>query len=148
MACLPWVGSLKSYVSLQNIVSFIGLFAKETYDFKELTNRGHPISLGAAPTAWCKKGQFPRKRFPRKRLHHANSQERDYITPIPKKCRIQTCLSWSTSVFWYKNKITNLPSQSWLKGKFKQHKLGLPSSYRHPNHGSGSVKLSKGPSKM
>jgi len=27
---------------LQNIVSFIGLFAKETYSFKEPTNRSHP----------------------------------------------------------------------------------------------------------
>jgi len=28
---------------LQSIVSFIGLFAKETYNFKEPTNRSHPI---------------------------------------------------------------------------------------------------------
>jgi len=28
---------------LQNMVSFIGLFAKETYNFKEPTNHSHPI---------------------------------------------------------------------------------------------------------
>ena len=34
----------KSYRSLlQNIVSFIGLFAKETHNFKEPTNRSHPL---------------------------------------------------------------------------------------------------------
>ena len=30
---------------LQKIVSCIGLFAKETYNFKEPTNRSHPMSL-------------------------------------------------------------------------------------------------------
>jgi len=29
-----------------------------------------------------------------------------------------------------------VPSKSWLKGKFKQYKLDLPSSYRHPDHAS------------
>ena len=43
---------------------------------------------------------------------------------------------YSTGLFWYKNKITNLPSQSWLKGKFKKYELDLPSSYRHPDHAS------------
>jgi len=30
---------------LQNIVSLIGLFAKETYDFKEPTSRSHPVHI-------------------------------------------------------------------------------------------------------
>ena len=30
---------------MQNIVSFIGLFAKETYNFKEPTNRSHSIAV-------------------------------------------------------------------------------------------------------
>jgi len=29
---------------LQNIISFIGLFCKRDYNFKEPTNRSHPIS--------------------------------------------------------------------------------------------------------
>ena len=37
------VGSINHRSLLQNIVCFIGLFAKETYDFKEPTNCSHPI---------------------------------------------------------------------------------------------------------
>ena len=51
--------------------------------------------------------------------------------------QIQTCLSLSTSLFWYKSKITNLPPENWLKGKLKQYKLALPSCYRHPNQATG-----------
>jgi len=47
---------------------------------------------------------------------------------------IQTCLSSSIILFLYKNKITDLPSQSCLKGKLKQYKLALPSSCRHLDH--------------
>ena len=50
--------------------------------------------------------------------------------------QIQTCLSSSTSLFWYKSKITNFFSESWLKGKLKQYKLAFPSCYRHPNQAS------------
>jgi len=37
---------------------------------------------------------------------------------------------------WYKNKITNLPPENWLKGKLKQYKVAFPSCYRHPNEAS------------
>ena len=48
MGWLRLVGSLNYRSLLQNIVSFIGSFTKETYNFKEPTNRSHPIvsSLG------------------------------------------------------------------------------------------------------
>jgi len=56
--------------------------------------------------------------------------------PIYRKYRIQTCHYESASLFWYKNNMTNLPSQSWLECKFKQYKLGLLSSYRYPDQAS------------
>ena len=45
--CMGWlrlVGSLNCMSLLQNIVSFIGLFCKETYNFKEPTIGSHPIA--------------------------------------------------------------------------------------------------------
>jgi len=45
MGWLRLVGSLKLYVSLENIGLFCrALLPKETYNFKEPTNRSHPIS--------------------------------------------------------------------------------------------------------
>ena len=38
---------------LQNIISFIGLFCKKTYDFKEPTNRSHPIPESYARIYSC-----------------------------------------------------------------------------------------------
>ena len=59
--------------------------------------------------------------------------------PIHGEYQIQTWLFKSTCIFWYKSKITNLPPETWLKGKLKQYKLAFPSRYRHPNQASCSV---------
>jgi len=40
-----------------------------------------------------------------------------------------------------KGKNTNLPSESWLKGKLKQYKLAFPSCYRHPNQASPTFRV-------
>jgi len=54
------------------------------------------------------------------------------------------CLSYSTSLFWYKSKITNLPSESWLKGKLKQYKIAFLSCYRHANQASVKSVMGQG----
>jgi len=56
--------------------------------------------------------------------------------PIYGEYQIQTCLSQSTSLSWYKSKITNLPPENRLKGKLKQYKVAFPSCYRHLNQAS------------
>jgi len=45
MGWLRLVGSSNYTSLLQNIISFIGRFAKETYTFKEPTSRSHPIPV-------------------------------------------------------------------------------------------------------
>jgi len=70
MGCLRLVGSLKLYVSFAEYSLFCGAllqkrsFAKETYNFKEPTNRSHPIirafSKGTCPFAGsCLKATSP-----------------------------------------------------------------------------------------
>ena len=54
--------------------------------------------------------------------------------------QIQICVPLSCCLFWYRRgKITNLLSESWLKGKLKSYKLAFPSCYRHPNEASDVV---------
>ena len=53
MGWLRLVGSLSYRSILQNIVSFIGLFCKKTYNFKEPSNRSHPIHIPNIYTYDC-----------------------------------------------------------------------------------------------
>jgi len=53
--------------------------------------------------------------------------------PIVHVCITFVCKTHVHSVWLTYRKM---PSQSWLKGKFKQYKLDLPPFYRHPDHAS------------